>query len=807
MLAAAWPGLAQPREKASPPKPMLGDNSAGSRGQPTHIIALRDPEGDTIQPEDRRPLPFSPRQTCGTNCHDVAIISRGWHFNAALAGVPPGRKGQPWFLVDRETATQLPLSYRAWPGTYQPSQLGLSERGMALRFGGRMAGGLSHELHQNDDAGGGDRARWTVSGDLEVNCLACHDASPAYDQAEYARQVAQENFRYAPTAASGLAVVTGSAKEMPDLFDYLLPASVEDSLQSKIPRVDYASHRFLPNGKVAFDIVREAKVTRCYYCHTDIDVEQTGAARWKANEDVHLARGMTCVQCHRNNLDHMITRGYEGEPTAAGDAFAASLSCRGCHMGEDADPRLPGRMGAPHPDHAGIPPIHFEKLTCTACHSGPWPAEGTRRMKNGLSHGLGEFNVNKSPDVLPHIEYPVFAPQQDGKIGPHRVVWPAFWGRLGTGAVAPLNPDEVRKVLLKGKLRKELAPDGSWPRVDAEWVGQALRLLDEEAATAGPAVYIAGGKLHRLDSAGRLVAEDHPQAQPYLWPLAHDVRPASQSLGVRGCQDCHSPEAPFFLGNVAVDSPLASERAAPWKMHRFEKNLDIAYNTRLAQLWVFRSWLKAGEMLAAGLLLLLLSAYTLRALERVSAGAAGNWPARASDDTTDDGNRSSVPPGNWRARPADEGPPPTSRFFRWSRVAVNVAGLVSFAAIAVTSFYSYFMKGAAMTGYRLMVHVAAGPVFMVAAVAVAVFWAHRNRFTAAFADTLIVLLRKLFFWTAAALLVPTVVSILLAMYPLAGPDDQRDLFLVHRRCAMGFTTAAALFGLFALLAWRKRNAR
>ena len=49
-------------------------------------------------------------------------------------------------------------------------------------------------------------------------------------------------------------------------------------------------------------------------------------------------------------------------------------------------------------------------------------------------------------------------------------------------------------------------------------------------------------------------------------------------------------------------------------------------------------------MLAAGLLLLLLAAYTLPALTRVSAGAAGDWRVRAGDDTTDDENRSSVPP-------------------------------------------------------------------------------------------------------------------------------------------------------------------
>src|ERR1035438_6275321 len=87
-LSALW--LLQ----AQQPKAKLGDNSAGSRGQPAHIIALRDPEGDTIQPGDRHPMPFSVTQTCGGDCHDVAAISRGWHFNAALPGVPAGRNGQ-----------------------------------------------------------------------------------------------------------------------------------------------------------------------------------------------------------------------------------------------------------------------------------------------------------------------------------------------------------------------------------------------------------------------------------------------------------------------------------------------------------------------------------------------------------------------------------------------------------------------------------------------------------------------------------------------------------------------------------------
>ena len=37
---------------------------------------------------------------------------------------------------------------------------------------------------------------------------------------------------------------------MPGVFDYLLPNSVEDSLQPKVPRVEYAPAHFLPGGKV-----------------------------------------------------------------------------------------------------------------------------------------------------------------------------------------------------------------------------------------------------------------------------------------------------------------------------------------------------------------------------------------------------------------------------------------------------------------------------------------------------------------------------------------------------------------------------
>src|SRR5579884_708487 len=106
-------------------------------------------------------------------------------------------------------------------------------------------------------------------------------------------------------------------------------------------------------------------------------------------------------------------------------------------------------MGAPHPAHQGIPAVHFDKMTCTACHSGPAPEQITRQFKNGMTHGLGEFNVNKSPDASPRLFYPVFARNEQGKLQPNRMVWPAFWCRVQGTAVTPLHPEVVKRAIAK----------------------------------------------------------------------------------------------------------------------------------------------------------------------------------------------------------------------------------------------------------------------------------------------------------------------------------------------------------------------
>lgn len=766
LLLLACSALAQ---QAS--KPLSGDQNDGSRARPVHRIPLRDAEGEVIRPTDRPLLPFSARETCGADCHNVATISRGWHFKTALAGSDGGRRGEPWILVDPGTATQLPLSYHGWPGAFRPEQVEITPWRFARLFGGRTPGGITGER----EPGSALRVRWTVSGELEANCLTCHDASPAYDHAEYGRQVELENFRWAIAGASGMALVTGAAKEMPNTFDYLLPV-VEDSLLPRMPAVAYAPDRFLPGAKVVFDIVREVPARRCYFCHSSADLEHLGQGRWNADEDIHLARGMTCVDCHRNGLDHEMTRGYEGE-LAAGRSTSAAVSCRGCHLATEKERVFArGRLGAPYPRHAGLPPIHLEKLSCTACHSGPMPGATTRRLKTSQAHRLGGLNVNKAPEALPHLYYPVFARQDDGTTTPNRLLWPAFWGRMANGTIRPLAPERVKKLMSKARVELKRSPDGTWPSLDGATLARILGLLQGEPLAEGTPVYVAGGKLHRLDRAGNIVSEDHPSAQPYLWPIAHDVRPASLALGARGCEDCHSTDAPIFFGHVAVDSPLASGRSESWTMSRFQKNLDTAYVADFARSFRYRPWLKGTATATAVVLVVLVLAYVMPALGRLSAATGAD---------------------------------------RWTRVFINLAGVVACGA-SVASGFPALLSGQTLAGYRLMIHVGAAAPLAASAVLVTLFWADRNRLGRAdwnrvrrpfgraeprAANPYAVVLRKVFFWVAVTAAVPAVVSATLAMFPILASVRQGMLFQIHRYAVAPLAAAALLFTGFALVAW------
>ena len=244
----------------------------------------------------------------------------------------------------------------------------------------------------------------------------------------------------------------------------------------------------------------------------------------------------------------------------------------------------------------------------------------------------------------------------------------------------------------------------------------------------------------------------------------------------------------MFFGQVTVDSPLATGRTASWPMSRFQKGLDAEATAEFADTFRYRSWLKGTLTGAVGVLLLVVLGYAVTGLKALSA---------TSGTTTTT---------------------PTSPTTRWIRVAANIVGVVSGVAIVVTG-WSELWSGEALTGSRLMLHVAIAPVFLVAALVAALFWAHRNRFGRADwnrlrrplgkaaehgANPYLVLLRKASFWVAAIALVPAAVSATLVMFPIMASVFQTSLFAIHRYAVAVFIASAALFTVLALIAWIRR---
>jgi hypothetical protein len=603
----------------------LGDTPDGSRSNFVHLIPLlSEPipgkEPDQIHPDADPVLPFSTKATCGA-CHSYDKISAGWHFNAVDPNVKPGRKGQPWIFADPTSATQIPLSYRQWPGTFRPEQIGLTPMAFLQSFGRQMPGGAIGEMVDTSD-NPEESLRAGVTGKLEINCLACHDGSPGQDMggaSGYSINVIRGNYRWAATASCEFAYVTGSISGLSDEYDFRAPYVSNPKL--KPPAVEYRKDIFGHNDWVGFDIRREAPKQRCYFCHSNVDVRDDKTEKWFADEDVHLAAGLICADCHRNGLDHNITRGYTVESRDSNNPLAVVSSCEGCHLGRNGDKPVAGRFAAPTPKHAGVPPTHFDKLSCTSCHSGPWPTNETIRTKTARAHALGIAGASKEGEILPHLLYPVFARGQDGKIAPHKLFWPSYWATISDGNVTPLAMETVKPATSRVITKTAFSKTGSWPDFKDEDIVKILTLLGSKVDAGAKPVYVTGGKLYSLGEAGKLVSADNKIAEPYMWPIAHDIRPAAQSLGVRNCQDCHTTNSPFLFGLVSIDSPLKNLTGK--EMVAFE-NLPRFYTKAFAFSFVFRPWLKVVAILSSLVILGVLVLYALKALGFVAKVVVGD---------------------------------------------------------------------------------------------------------------------------------------------------------------------------------------
>lgn len=494
-------------------------HSDGTRCVPLHRLGLKDLDDRTILPSMKRAMPMSARNTCGA-CHDYGVIAKGLHFNS-LKTTSAGRPGEPWVLLDSATGTQLPLSNRSWKGLYKPADVGLTPWSFTQLFGRHMPGGDMACPDDTNDV----TARWTVSGKAEINCMACHNGSYRQDHSEWARQMMRENFRWAATAASGLGEVGGMASRQPNTWDIYQGPSPDDTGYATPPAVDYDETLFDSKGRAMLD-VESPKDKRCLSCHSTV---RAGESKWRSDRDVHSAAGLRCVQCHRNGISHDIVRGYETESIERNDPDVASLSCRGCHLGSGATGAraMGGRLGAPVPEHAGLPPVHLEKITCTACHSGPMPKSEPTRVRTARANRMGIFGRARWYTEAPNISEGIFAKGPDGKIGPMRMIWPAFWGRLEGEKVTPILPGEVAP-LTEGvfggsqqiaKILNALA--GPLAEDYNRW--SERKDLVKKWKIGGLPVFLHGGKLYKLNADGGLDVSTFTGQEPMMiGPFARD---------------------------------------------------------------------------------------------------------------------------------------------------------------------------------------------------------------------------------------------------------------------------------------------
>ncbi|MBN1456320.1 MAG: hypothetical protein JW912_00530, partial [Sedimentisphaerales bacterium] len=781
----------------------LGDESDGSRSNIVHRINLLSAEGDKIFPDDDLVLPFSTKQTCGA-CHDYEKISTGWHFNSMDKDSAPGRVSQPWILTDPTSMTQLPLSYRAWQGLQHPDKIGLTRWKFAKAFGSHTPGGILEDIDKEPDFD----ARWMESGELEINCLSCHDAESAHDQAVYAIQLDQENFRWAAAATSAFAQVKGSARSMPEMYDHLMPPQLDDP-KLIAPEISYDKHRFDNKGKLIFDLNTDISNERCYFCHSSIDISDNGKEKWAHDEDVHIAAGLNCVDCHRNGVDHNITRGYEGEYEVSDNSLAALSSCRGCHLGTEGEEFSAGRLGAPKPIHAGIPVIHFESLSCTACHSGPLPAQNTILSKDACSHKLGTYGSNKSERAAPHIVYPVYARQDDGKIAPSKLIWPSFWGRMIANAVTPILPEKVKPVIGGFIDDYESIRQGDFPKLSEEKVAEILKELTSRLPGEGELVYIAGGTLYQLDADGGLKTSDNEAAKPYLWPVAHNVRPASQSLGSDSCRDCHSAKKPFLFGDVSIDSPVISKTKTA-KMLDFT-GLNKAYTRAFALSFVFRPMFKISVIGSSLVLMLVLLLYGLKALGFVVSFLSQEFANDKGERAQDEKKKENIFEDDLEDEEdaKDHIPDPTKRIFIIDAASAffYVLTLVCFVSLLITGFVPKFVFGESLSGYMLMVHASCAPVFACSLTAAVLLWVHRYRFARTDLHPFkgCAIIPRICFWIILIVSIPLMLSIVLGMFPIFGTEGQHCLIYLHLLSAIILTVVAVIHSLLLIAAKLKHT--
>lgn len=582
---------------------------------------LRDEAGQIINPaaDPKVQVPYSPKQTCGAaGCHDYDKITQGFHFQQGRGESPPqeflaryqwasspGNYGGNWCspaplyrqLAPKRNANARMIDMTSFDfvtatcGNCHPGGGPLEYDRDGNRYDQRMRDPASGLTPGGDNGLDGDyfKARWSETGVIEADCLLCHQ--PEYNYKLRNDQLAALNFRWAATAGAGFGVVTGMVAA------------------GDRPQVVYNRALFDERGNVTVHIAPAPRNETCLHCHAKPDWKKRGAS-FSAHTDVHLAKGLKCVDCHtsgsrasdpriRGKEVHQIGKGDDPSGWVRNDLDNTVRSCESCHS--------EGTLGAPVAKHTWLPPLHLDRIACATCHI------PRRYTKAALVQASDVYNG--APRIQP----------------PPKRIWTfydqdmAFWNHYGeldlfTAQDKPVNEFHPSLARYKGKI---------FPldRVHSAWVGyeepgrpglnqlfmrdfygmwlahrndpsqypQLAEIRDDNGdgmkevnrpaeidallsataaylkATGFPLagrtlVYVANERKYTAGDRFEMLPKEPHEASPFasVYKYSHNVLPARAALGAKGCTDCHAYRAVFLYGRT-LERPFDEAGRSVWR--------------------------------------------------------------------------------------------------------------------------------------------------------------------------------------------------------------------------------------------------
>jgi len=131
-----------------------------------------------------------------------------------------------------------------------------------------------------------------------------------------------------------------------------------------------------------------------------------------------------------------------------------------------------------------------------------------------------------------------------------------------------------------------------------------------------------------------------------------------------------------------------------------------------------------------------------------------------------------------------------------------LAAILSAAVLMLTGFYAVIVTGKALTGYLLMVHATAAPVFAASLAISALFLAGSNSLSNA--PTRAALISRICFWSMLVLSLPVILSSTLSMFSIFGTEGQAFLYYLHRYSTL-LLSVAAIWYVYLAACYQKQN--